>query len=224
MTRPSPIRFRRLSLSVAYKSVLFPFDIFEFAQALQGENYLIHEAFDTAPSASRVEFSGPVERKGDVAITVNPEKHHLGVHARTPGTLVSELDLVEDILLKEFDMRSPNIAFYYELIANMLYAGRESPLVAVHRHFSLPSVASLWSDILGQPAGVFGIRLSPFEAPPNQPRWFDIKIEPWVPSPQKRYMIDLVYRSDDRNAVREFTASLEDNIRRGIAGLEREER
>lgn len=206
------IRYRRVSLSVGYTSILFPFDAGEFITALPEQGFVLSEALSPAPIGARLDISGPIGRKGDATLRLNTERNFIAVDGPDPSTVVSEFDSLESFLGDRMQFDSQAMSNYYELLADLTVTAERSPLKSIAERFSDLSILEEMSKILSSPTTVFGIRLVPRDGEPTGVEWYDIRLEPRVQQAHNYYLASVVYRSGDRTKVTKFAVELEQKV------------
>lgn len=214
-------KYRRLSLAVKYGSVLFPFDHVQFLRALSKQGFTLPESIGPVPLGRRLEVSGIVGRKGEVSVRLDAERQVLAVEAPDVETSLVEMDSLESLLESEFDIDSPSLAHYYEFLAGLTVKAKKNPLESWYAHFAQVPMIGEASKVLGTEVSPFGIRLAPKGEVPNQPNWFEIRIEPLVRSATAYHHIEVVYRRSSRDEVFAFVRKFEDTLSAILTIVER---
>lgn len=217
----SPIRYRRVSLSVGYESILFPLDTGELIAALPEQGFILAEAIPTPPLGARLDISGPVARKGDIILRVNTDRNYIGIDGLDPATVVNELDTLERFLDERLHFGSQDMSRYYELLADLIVHANRSPLATIAQVFKASSVIQEMGHVLGSQTANYGVRLVPQSGEPTSPEWFDIRIEPRVQQASEHYLVGVVYRSADRSKVAKFAQGLEETVTQLVRILEK---
>jgi hypothetical protein len=214
------IRYRTLSVSLRYDTVLFPFESLLFLQSLADLGYAFPEP-QQPPLGGRVDVGGVLGRKGGVAVHLNIDKMVLGVSANDPQSLLTEFDAVERIVSTQFGIQGETHAKFYELLAGMVVDAGKPPLEVWEAHRRSIPLADNLSSILGTEMAPFGLRVSPIGKEPNRAEWFDVKVEPDVQTNCRAHTVEIVYRKPDRSSVMAFTASLERTVMALIEAIEK---
>jgi len=207
------INYLQLSLAVVYDSVLFPFDINQLIKMLPSHGFVPTEDMPRIfPVGGRAEITGIVAGKGDIFIRIETPRRIVAVHASSIDSVVFEMESLEDLIRKVFDVDGPNMAKYYESVAAVTIKTDQNLLENwASYHEKLPLLKEA-SKIIGAEASLFGVRLAPVGQGPNQPNWFDIRIEPFVDMPTDYHSIQVIYRRSNRQEVMEFVKSLEKSL------------
>jgi hypothetical protein len=205
--------YRNLSLAVKYSSVLFPFDVTQFLQALSRQNFVLpEELMQPVPHGGRLKVSGRIARKGEVAIQVDTDRQVVAVNAADVKTVVTEMNAVDSLLSDELNFDSSDLVQYYEFLAGLTTKAKRNPLDSWHTHFSQVPIINEFSKILKTEVSPLGLRLSASGQVPNQPNWFDIRIVPLVQSAKNYHLIEVVFRNSHRDPVFDFARGFEDTL------------
>ncbi len=218
MVTPAP-KYRRLALAIKYKSVLFPFDVFNFLKAISKRGFILPpDSLEPAPLGTRLEVKGTVGRKGEVSIGLNTEQHSLQVEAPNSSAAVTEMESIELLLRDEFDLESPRLAEYYEFLASLSVRATKNPLDSWYVHFAQLAVLKQFSEVVGRQVSPFGVRLAEKGGIPTQTDWFELRIEPLVQAPTTHHLIEVVFRRARGEEVFAFVRQFEDTLP-GLLGL-----
>lgn len=225
MTVLQPL-YMRVSLTVTYDSVLFPFDAGSLLRSLARQGFLVPEsllkAILAAPHVARLEPSGAVARKGEVVIGMNAERKTMSVHASGPQSVLSEMESLESLLKDEFGVDSSSIAQFYEFTASLSIKAGKNPLESWGAQLGQSPMIQEVSEVIGIDVSLFGLRLVGKGQVPMQTDWFDIRIEPLVHSPTTHHYVEIVFRNSGRDTVFGFVRELERTLEGLISMLERE--
>jgi len=205
--------YRNLSLAVKYSSVLFPFDVTQFLQALSRQNFVLpEELMQPVPPGRRLNVSGFVARKGEVAVRIDTDRQVVAVNSADVKTVVTEMNAVDSLLSDELDFDCSDLVQYYEFVAGLTIKAKRNPLDSWHTHFSQVPIINEFSKILETEVSPLGLRLSASGQIPNQPNWFDIRIVPLVQSAENYHLIEVVFRNSRRDPVFDFVRGFEDTL------------
>jgi len=215
MTGSNP-EYGRVSLSVRYKTVFFPVDTLRLLMMLREEGFILPDRLEqavlAAPLNARVEASGLVARRGDIAIGINMDRLVLVVHASGPQEAASEMDALESILRDRYAVDSPSLAQFYELLTDATIKAGPNPLQSWISHLREVRFLAEASQLVGQDVAAYGLRLVPTGQVPDQADWFDIRIEPRVLSPTDYHSVSVVFRNAVRETVFEFARNLDQTL------------
>lgn len=212
--------FDRLSLSVRFLTALYPFEELTFINVLPELGYALSERVPIPPFGARVAIRGEIAAKGDIRVMLNSDLRTLEVIGHEVGALLDEFGNLENMLLDKFKVDTRQSAHYYELLADISVATKESPLQSIGKGFESFELLKELGDILKYPVTNFGIRLVPPGIEPNSADWFDIRIQPEILRPLSHYSILIVYRQRDRDKVFAFSQTLLEMLERLIIHLE----
>lgn len=212
--------YRSLRLSVRYDAVIFPMETTRLLRAVAERGFIIPESAEQPPLGARLGLKGTIARKGGVLLTVDSDKQILGIAAKDIETLLDEFDSLEKVLADEFEQEGNDVAMFYELITSMIVKTDKDTLEEWSRLSSELPIFSKFSQIIGGEVAPFGLRFAPKGQGPNQPDWYDVRIEPNVQAPYGRYVVEIVYRNSDRSTVLKFVESLESTVESLIGVIE----
>lgn len=214
------LQYRQLSLSLKYRSVLFPFEPLQFIHILSRNSFIPTDIPPTVPLGMRADVNGVVARKGDVGIRMDTGRLILAVHGTDPKTCVTEMEALDDLIQEEFGLENPREAQYYELLAGVAMKAQTSPLASWQKRGNEFPFANKAAAIIGWDVAPFGVRLCPKENIPNDPDWFDIRVEPLVQSATRQHSVEIVFRRAKRDEVFAFVSALDSTITRLLALVE----
>jgi hypothetical protein len=205
--------YRNLSLAVRYNSVLFPFDVTQFLRALSRQGFILpEELMQPVPLGRRLDVSGFVARKGEIAVRIDTKRHIVAVNTIDVKTVVTEMDVVDSLLSDELDFDGSDLVQFYEFSAGLTTKAKRNPLDSWQTHFSQIPIINEFSKILGAEVSPLGLRLSESGQVPNQPDWFDIRIAPLIQSAENYHFVEVVFRNSQRDKVFDFARGFEDTL------------
>jgi hypothetical protein len=206
-------KYRRLAIAVRYRSVLFPFDVFNFLRAVSKLGFILPpESIEPAPLGTRLEVTGTVARKGEVAVRLNTERQILQVEAQNPNAAVTEMASIESLLRDEFELDSSQLAEYYEFLASLNMRAKKNPLASWSAHFAELAIVQRFSEMVGREVCPFGVRLADKGGIPTQTDWFELRIEPLVQAPTTHHLVEVVFRRARGDEVLAFVRKFEDTL------------
>ena len=146
-------------------------------------------------------ISGRIARREDLDIEYSEEKQVLGVIGVNPEKASDAFSQLMVFIEKE--LGSNNLKpFFYETTISSLVEGAMSPLET----FASPSnglkKAADLDKIFKQNVSPFGLRFAPSNGLVDATDWFEYRIEPFVPKPDKLYNIILIYRNKRLDQVK----------------------
>ena len=213
------LRFRRLQLSVRCDNILSPSDIAKLLKALPPKGYSLSREYPSLPAGGRLSLSGELARKGDVSLRLNDERDVVAVESSGISSLLKEFSVIEQLLRDKVDMDIEERSFYYEMLAALTVESNKNPMVVLENRLGSPLLDRL-SDILGQQASNFTMRLVPSGGEPDSVDWFDIRIEPFLPDYSTRFFISAVFRNRKKSRVTSFLEGLSGTVKQLISQLE----
>lgn len=220
MAKEAKITYGRVSVSVRYKSVLFPFEAYPFVKALPEHGYLLTDKIEAPPLGARIEVTGEIARKGDNSLRLDTAKGILAIHAGDPKTALSELTGMESVLKRDFGFDSEGKAYFYEILATASVRAGKNALEVWHGHFNQSQLLKEASTILGLDVSLFGARFCQQDAVPNQEDWIDVKITPALPSAVSHYDIEIVFRRSDRRQFAQFLEKIDSTLTNLMAAID----
>lgn len=208
-SNPSPAlsnEFLRLYLSVRYNTVLFPIDTSEFVFALPELGFVLSSELQNLPAGAKLSsLSGPIANKErEIRLSINTDRSFIGIHGPDPVALTSEMDSLEQFLNQRFRFDSNSSAYFYEFISDLTITTSANPLDVFSGIFKEIAKLNKLGAALDASVTNYGLRLVPEDHQPNDPDWFDIRIEPHTPLARTHYAVGIVYRKPDRTKVFAF--------------------
>lgn len=203
-----PVR-RQISLSARLDTILFPFDVSEYSLALADNGYLLEEQFGIIPAGVSIHVSGIIGRKANAAARVDMNKFIIGVHTSENNVATEELNLYEHLIKQTFDLSVEESSSFYEYVSNFSVKANKDPIKCFEGRFSSDPLISTISKIIGEEYTLFGLRVVPSGAVPNQINWHEIKIEPHIRDSNRSFSINVVFRNEDRAIVFDFIDSFD---------------
>lgn len=214
----------RAALSVRYASVIFPFDIVAFLKAISRHGYLLPEpllrAVLSLPAGARLEPSGVVATRGEVAVALNTERQTLVLHGPEPQEALGQMHWTEELLNDQLGFDSPSLAQFYEFTAGVSIKATKNPLDSWKLHMGQLPFVQHASEIVGTNVAPFGLRLFADGHSPTEAQWFDIRIEPQVQNPATHHYVEIVFRHPARDELFDFVRGLDDTLRKLLSLLE----
>lgn len=211
-----------LHLAVRYNTLHFPVDPGELARIIPHGGYVVtEEDILSAPFGARISFSGRLAKKGEVELRMNTERGILAVRGRDPDSVLGEFAWVEDLLQQKFAFDSVGAARFYELLGELIVESTGNPMAVMARHFQGVPVLERASDVLGFPVSGYTLRMFHTGQDPNDLNWAEIRIEPYVPAASSRFLVNVVFRNEQREPVTEFLNGLQQKVIELVEGLER---
>ena len=213
----APDSFRESLADVHFRlsGVLLPFRIESLAGVVPELGWVLVEAPER-PFMARVDFSGRLASKGDLALHVSSQWRNLGVRGPHAKEVVEALNELENLLGDRLGIEAGKAADFYELQwqARLAVQGA-SPMRRLQAQFSDHPGLRKVEKVLGRPVTGFGYRLVPPDTEPNSTNWFDIRIEPDVLNPHAEVYVHATLRDENRKRVLETA----ENIERTVAEL-----
>ncbi|MCD6283393.1 hypothetical protein J7J84_07345 [bacterium] len=210
----------QVGLSIKYGTTYFPFDPVELVRALTKIGFIPTEQMGPVPIGARVDVKGILGRKGDAVLSINTERYTLAINAPDPEYVLSEVESLESLLDEDLGFNSSGAVLYYELTAGFTLKAKKNVLESWSKHFTSMPIIEEFSEILGQPVAPFGLALVPTGEAPDQPNWFQIRLEPVLHSAELRHSIIVTCRNNDRGEVFGFGRSMDTTIQALLSAVE----
>lgn len=230
MSSNQVLRVLSARISFRLKRILFPIDIRELIGILPSLGYtVLPQVLQALPGPGMIEIthmtaSGPIARKGNLIVDINSDKGFIGVGSSSaPGIKISIADIesafneIERAVCDNFDINQNTDIWFYEMLAKFDCEVKNNIL---KNKFTNKTLLTRLGNIIGKEVTLYGIRLVPSGAVPNQEEWFDITIQPHIYRPNKIYQISVIYRSPDRNDVLTKFKNLETTLSKIIEELQ----
>jgi hypothetical protein len=181
----------------------------------------LEESIVAAPLGARIEVSGVVARKGEIAIRIDPERQVVAVHTLDPGMAVTEMELIESLLRDKEGVDSPSLALFYELLADVTVRASANPVESWRTGLGNEGFFQQVSQVMSEQVAPFGVRLAPAGRVPDGADWFDVRIEPRVLAPTQFHAISIVFRKHSREATFDFVRNLDGTLGQLVSLVEK---
>lgn len=201
--------------------VFFPIDFHEFISMLEREGYRLPRPFPEIPSPpARIGYGGVIGLKKDHSIHIDTDRQIIGVEAKSIDVLLASLQALVNIIQIEMGVKVDRKTKYVELIARFSVESGRSPISEIQKAFENNLKLSQFGNTLKEEVSLFNFRIVPKGAVPEALNWFEIAIEPVILKPNTTYMVNIVYRKEDKSAVEDFIGGLNTTILRLIETIE----
>lgn len=201
---------RQVSITAKLNTILFPFDVHDYASALSETGYLIEEPFGILPAGLSIKVSGIVGRKANAVAHIDMSKYLVGVHSTDTETAVEEYLAYEHILESKFKLRLQEIALYHEFITVLDITTDKDPVESFTGKFKDNKFVKSIGKTIGSEVSIFGARFYPAGEHPNQLNWYEFRIEPKVEQSNTHYRVYSVWRHESLKEVFGFINSFDD--------------
>ncbi|MEM0328490.1 MAG: hypothetical protein QXN53_07965 [Thermoproteota archaeon] len=225
MSSKPVLRVLSTKISFHLKHILFPIDLRELTEVLSGLGYAIPpQTLQALPGPGMIEISymvgsGPIAKKGNLLVDINSDRGFIGVGGQSIPDVILSFEEVEKAICNNFGIDPNTDIRFYEILAR-LDCEVENNILESMSKISDGALFTRLGKIIGKMPILYGIRLVPKGAVPNQEEWFDITIQPHLYKPNQVYQISVIYRSADRNNVLATFKNLEEIILKIIKELQ----
>lgn len=202
-------KYGQLTLAISFNSLFFPFDVKQFCNAISQQGYFLTEEAAKIPFGVRFRGTLDLGNKGSVTVSVGSAGHTLAIRAPSPDIVLDEINLVERILKTDLDFHLEETVSFYEFVADAMVKSSESAFALWQQRLQSVPLVDAMSKHLDMQLGLFYLGLAPLHANPNQIDWCDIRISPAVQPSLDHYLINVVFRNQERQQVVNFVHKYE---------------
>lgn len=213
------LKLGRITVGINLDTVLFPITFIELISSLEKGGYDINKAIPFPRPIGRFIGSGQIARKGNVGVSVDGGDKSITMIGTSLEDTIEEFDSFLKTLQIDYSLQLDEIASYYQFVAHYEYKTKKDPFSIIGNSCIFPKIEEL-AKIIETPIKTFSIRFASADNIPNDKNWFDINIAPDVQR-NDGYVIDVVYRNEDKEFYRTFISHIEANIVKSIQLLER---
>lgn len=184
----------RILISERFSSVLYPIDVIELLKQLPSIGYVVPDlVLRGTPEANR-----PLASKGDIELIINQDNKTLGVRGRETEKTVESLKELRQLYLERLNPSTGLVVQYIELDGEGWAISDKNPTSAFTSFWAnyspLQELGALFEE---NDVSNFGIQLVPANKDPNNPEYFQLNVQPHIPSASSRYHIRCIWRGAD---------------------------
>lgn len=147
-------------------------------------------------------------QKGEVFITVEPQRRTLGIEGVSIKDVSRYFDEVMELLSSSYEDIEKNV-IAHELIGTIVISSNKKPLEKIGNIFGEHELFTRFKDVLGEDVTPFTIKVISKGKTPIEPEWFEITIEPYEPQINTHYHLRLIYRNPSRTKLTGFIEDFE---------------
>jgi len=206
-----------LAAGVYLDCVLFPLSFTELLDTIEKNGYVLNPTLPVNRALSRFRGSGQIGSKGKNTFQVDAGEKSIIIIGVSFEEVQSEFDAFSKTLLEDYSIDLDEMTKFYQLSANCEYKTKYDPYEVISKMYE-SSPAEKASELLGLPVKTFSIRLAS-DALPRDIDWFDVKITPHIER-NDSYIIEIVYRNEDKEKYQSFTKDYELKIINFIKHIE----
>jgi len=161
-------------------------------------------------SGARIYISGHVATKSGCFIELNEAKRIIACESDKADSAISSLNEIIDLARADFKLDISKELDYCEL-SGAVVASDGDPTNIIKRFSN--DTYRIFDDVLGADTACGSIRIIPKNGTQTDRKWFDITISEKVPSANKSYYVEFVFRNgNDFESVANFTSRLAGTI------------
>lgn len=197
---------------VRLKYVLFPIDFRDIRRALARNAYELVPIRGPIPGRpARINWEGPVARKGETVVSYNTSLSLIGVSHKTIEEAKKGFEELAEITKKELGINLHLNVWYYEVATHFNLETETPPAHRIAKITDGNPYFSKFAKVLGRDVSLSSVKLTPSNVIPNQEDYFEIVIEQDVLL-ANAYHIGVLFRNKKRSEIEKFSTNLEKNI------------
>ncbi len=209
-----PLKYR---FAMVHKMLFHPFVYPDLMVSLKERKYSLQQTPSIAPGP-RTYIDGYIAIKNECLIETNNEMKLLAVEGTDNEKITQIMEDLVAMSQKDFSINLDTDLDYMELTANYIVTTDKNPLDVFHKFKSGPF--DKFSELLGSDSTLFGIRLVPNNLSPSSRYWYDVQVQPRLTKSDKEYYVSIIYRSEDRGKVMDFSQKINDTVSSIITFIE----
>jgi hypothetical protein len=206
------LRVDRFDFNVRLKSLFFPLEFNEIVELLQAREFTllkeVQERLPQVPVGAKLVIGGIIAEKQDIRFRLNQELGIIGMQGVDIEEVINEYEQLELIANDKLNVDLLNESRFYEIISELVIISKKDPIAVISRIFDGHNTLRQLSETLQMDVTNFGIRLVPANRAPTDEEWLDYKIEPSIAKPHTSYQSSIIYRSTDKEKVKETALNL----------------
>jgi len=208
----------RITLGINLDRVLFPISFTEIVSSLEKNGFEINKEIPYPRPVGRPIGSGSFGRKGKLVFSVDAGGKSIVISGNSIEESLEELDTFVTTIKTDYSFDLDEYPKYYHFTGKYKYHTNKNAYSIINRFYSNHKNEEI-SKILDKPLNTFAFKLGSADLVPNDENWFDIQIAPDIER-NDGYMIDTVYRNEEKEIYRTFLTHIEENIVKIIQVLE----
>jgi hypothetical protein len=201
---------QKYRVAFKFNTLYYPFTYPEILNSLASRDYAILVPPQPIKSGARIYISGHVATKSGCFIELNEAKKIVACESPDVDSAITSINDVIDLSKTDFKLNISEELDYCELYGAVVVSdGNPTNII---KNFSGDKY-SAFDDILGADTASGSIRIIPKNGTQNDRKWFDITIAEKIPSADKSYYIEVVFRNgNDFESVANFISKLNETI------------
>jgi hypothetical protein len=217
-TQNLKIEWIRITLSQRFKNILFPINIPLLLNSLPQIGYIVPRKV----LRGVLEAGEALAVKGNVELVINEANKIFGVQARTLKDAIDGFNELRTFYTEHLNPIPVPELHFVEFLGDGFIYSQNNPSKIISNLYSKFGEMNIFSRILGSDVTNFGIRLVPSEPNPDNPNWFDLRIEPQIVSSGNSYYTSVVWRNTDLQTGMNSIGKMEETIIRLIKEIEKD--
>ncbi len=213
-----PLKSMHIRQMIALDYILFPLTFHEILYSLEKMGFDISASIPSPIPYGRFSGSGQIARKGKTVCVLNSSDKSIQMVGESIEQTGDELSEFLATILDSYNIDLYEKVKWFEFQSHHEYKTNSNPTELINAKFSSPMDEKL--------SEIFGINLKPIYARlglksdyPNQVEWFDIRFSPDF-SRNDGYVIETIFRTENKNKYQKFVASIKPNIEKAIQSIE----
>jgi hypothetical protein len=206
------LRVDRFDFNVRLKSLFFPLEFKEIVELLEARGFTIlkevQDRIPQVPVGAKLVIGGIIAEKQNILFRINQELGIIGMQGIDIEEVITEYEQFEEITKDTSNVDLKEESRFYEIISEIIIITKKDPIVVISNIFDEHDTLRQLSTILERDVTNFGIRLVPTNMAPTDEEWLEYKIEPLIAKPRTSYQSSIIFRSTDKEKVKDTALNL----------------
>lgn len=212
------IKWITIRIIERFMNVLFPIEIPVLLRLLPNIGYIV-------PSKRLKGVIDPGEAlaiKGNNELILNQDNKLLGIEGSSISDILEAFNELRNFWIERINPNPAAETHYVEIAGTGFVGTTTSPSEKFIKFWSGIDRIDNLSKIVGFEITNYGLRLVTQSIEPNDPEWFDLRIQPQVISSANHYYTNIVWRTRELANAIENIQNIENIIKKIIHEIERE--
>lgn len=212
------LRSVSIAVSIILDRTLFPLTFIELTTSLEKLGFEINTELPFPRPVGRFVGSGQIARKGNISIGVDGGANSIMMIGISLETVLEEFDSFMKTLQADYSVDLDEFANYYQFASRYKYRTEKNPYAIISDSCTYPKLDEL-AKIIEIPIKNYAIRVGSADTVPYERNWFGMDFAADMLR-NDCYVIDVLYRNENRESYRTFISHIEESIMKSIELLE----
>lgn len=203
----TPQKYR---IAFVFNALFYPFTYPEILNSLTSRKYAILAPPQPVRSGARIYINGHVATKSGCYIELNSDKKIIACESNIVDSVITSFNDIVDLSKTDFKLNISEKLDFCELSGSVVVSDGDPTdrikIFAADRYH-------IFDEIFGDETACGSIRIIPKNGVQTDRKWFDITITEKIPSADKSYYVEFVFRNGNNfESVKDFISKLDVNI------------